>query len=390
MVTSLSSNKRTFATLAAILFIVGIGVGYALGIFTRGPSVATTATVTITTTALSPSVSEKTYKFKMFMVFGKGDPYFDDIKYFVSLVSNLTNGKVIIEPYSYAELGIKLSEQLEALKAKTVEFALVSPAFLPEDPVFPLMSSKPGPISDAYELYYYINEESDIINATFAKYGVVYIGPTYFRPETVAFRVPVHSVDEMKGKIIRSAGLAATFYQLLGLQAVVLPGGELYTALQTGTVDGLEWTDWSSHYVNGFYEVAKYVIEPTRGINIHSEAYPMYLCANPEVWKSLPEDYRKAIRVAIYLTFFYASYRQDKAYYFYKQKCIEAGNTAIKLPESDYPKIIEAGVQLHVLMAKKSDVCKEYVKRLINIWRDLGYDNWAKALEEAMKKEGLI
>ncbi|RLG82476.1 MAG: C4-dicarboxylate ABC transporter substrate-binding protein, partial [Thermoprotei archaeon] len=102
------------------------------------------------------------------------------------------------------------------------------------------------------------------------------------------------------------------------------------------------------------------------------------------------EDYKRAIRVAIYLTFFHAGYRQDKAYQYYKQKCIKAGNVALKLPEEDFKKIIEAGVQVHLIMAKKSPTCLEYVKRLIHIWRDLGYVEWANALEQAMKKNGLI
>ncbi|OYT51676.1 MAG: C4-dicarboxylate ABC transporter substrate-binding protein [Desulfurococcales archaeon ex4484_204] len=400
----MNTREKALVAVAIILLVIGIAAGYGIGssaapvktvtktatVTTTVGKAAATVTVTRTVTAAGGKPTGKTYKFKIFTVFGKGDPYFNDIKYFVSLVKNLTNGAVVFEPYSCPELGIKLAEQLRALKAGTSEFGLVSPAFLPEDPVFPLMSSKPGPLSDVYDLYYYIKEEEDIIVKTFNKFGVVYVGPMYYRPETVAFRVPVHSIADMKGKIIRSAGLAATFYKLLGLESVVMPGGELYTALQTGSVDALEWTDWSSHYVNGFYELAKYVFEPVRGVNFHSEAYPMYLCANPDVWNSLPEDYKRAIRAAIYLTFFHAGYRQDKAYQYYKQKCIKAGNVALKLPEEDFKKIIEAGVQVYIIMAKKSPTCLEYVKRHIHIWRDLGYVEWANALEQAMKKNGLI
>ncbi len=400
----MATREKTLVVVAIALLIIGILVGYGIGL-SAGPAKTVTSTVTSvkTVTAASKAVvtttvtvskgatapSGKVYKFKLFTVFGKGDPYFADIKYFVSLVKNLTNGKVIFEPYSCSELGIKLAEQLKAIRAGTSEFGLVSTAFLPEDPVFPLMSSKPGPLSDVYDLYYYIEEEKDIIVKTFSKYGVVYIGPMYYRPETMACRFPVHSLADLKGKIIRSAGLAATFYKLLGMEPVVMPGGELYTALQTGSVDCLEWTDWSSHYVNGFYELAKYVIEPVKGVNLHSEAYPMFLCANPKVWNGLPEEYRRDIKVAIWLTFFHAGYRQDKAYQYYKKKCLAAGDVAIKLPKEDFKKIIEAGVQVHVMMAKKSPTCLEYVKRLVKIWRDLGYDDWANALQEALKKAGL-
>lgn len=406
----MASREAILAVVAVVLLIVGVVVGYFVGsgmapiktvtktsVVTSATTITTTiekagaaATVTVTKTVTAAGKPGKVFKFKLFTVFGKGDPYFEDIKYFVSLVKNLTNGGVVFEPYSCSELGIKLSEQLSALKAGTAEFGLVSPAFLPEDPVFPLMSSKPGPLSTIYDLYYYIKEEEDIIVKMYNKFGVVYIGPMYYRPETVACRMPVHSLTDLKGKIIRSAGLAATFFKLLGLEPIVLPGGELYTALQTGSVDCLEWTDWSSHYVNGFYELAKHVLEPVKGVNLHSEAYPMYLCANPKVWNSLPDDYKKAIKVAIYLTFFHAGYRQDKAYQYYKNKCLNAGNVALKLPKEDFKKIIEAGVQVYIIMAKKSPLCREYIKRHIHIWRDLGYEDWAKALEEAMKKEGLL
>ena len=136
------------------------------------------------------------------------------------------------------------------------------------DPVFALAGGKPGPLSNSHDVLYYATRVFDLVNETFAKFGVVAIGPMVFGDvEIPVSRVPLKSLKDIDGKVFRSSGLAAVFWSRMGLQMMVLPAGELYTALQLGTIDGLEWTDYVANYRMGFHEVAKYVVEPTPGLS---------------------------------------------------------------------------------------------------------------------------
>ncbi len=52
---------------------------------------------------------------------------------------------------------------------------------------------------------------------------------------------PIDSLEKMKGKILRASGVGAMIYEELGLETVVLPGGELYTVMERGVIDMVEF-----------------------------------------------------------------------------------------------------------------------------------------------------
>jgi TRAP-type mannitol/chloroaromatic compound transport system substrate-binding protein len=61
----------------------------------------------------------------------------------------------------------------------------------------------------------------------------------------------------------RAVGLSADIFQKLGAIGVVLPAGEIFPALQNGTVDGVEFLGPNSDRAQGFYQVAPYYYWPT-------------------------------------------------------------------------------------------------------------------------------
>lgn len=342
-----------------------------------------------TQTPQTQPTETKTYNLKMATFYLAGDPGFEIAQHFAKTVEKMSNGRIKIEVYQAGELGFKVTEIVDSTSKGVVDIAIFYSSYLAsQDPVMALAGGKPGPISNPYELFYQVKAVEDLINATFQKFGVVYIGPMiYGEPEILVIRVPINRLDDLKGKILRSSGMAAVFYNTIGAQAMMMASGELYQALQLGTIDGLEWTDFTANYRMGFHEVAKYVIEPTPGVNIHSEAaIHAYLIVNPSLWKELPEDLKEIIRVATMETYLWGSYYVNKLNREYRDKWIEAGATIVKLPPEDNQKIIETAIMLHVEYAKKSPEAREYITRLVQVWKDLGHEEWASALEAALKQ----
>ncbi len=108
------------------------------------------------------------------------------------------------------------------------------------------------------------------------------------------FRHEIHSLEDLKGLKMRIPGLGGEVFRRLGGTAVTLPGGELFTALQTGVIDATEWAGPYNDLSFGLHKVAKYYYypgwqEPGSGLEflIHQEAYD-----------SLPEDLRAILVTA--------------------------------------------------------------------------------------------
>ncbi len=304
----------------------------------------------------------------------------------------MSGGRIVIEVYYAGELGIAVTDIVDAVSRGTVEVGMFYTSYLAsQDPVFALAGGKPGPLSNPYDVLHYATKVFDLVNATFSKFGVVAIGPMVFGDvEILVSRVPVRSLKDIEGRIFRSSGLAAVFWSRMGLQTMMLPAEELYTALQLGTIDGLEWTDYTANYRMGFHEVAKYVVKLTPGYNLHSEAtVHAYLIVNPQTWRNLPDDLKQIIRAACAATYYWTAYHVPELNREYKQKWIDAGATIVRLPQEDLDKILETAIQLHIEYAGKSPEARNYVNRLVRIWRELGYESWAEKLSKALEAAGL-
>lgn len=77
------------------------------------------------------------------------------------------------------------------------------------------------------------------------------------------FKNPVTSLDDLKGVTIRAAGLGAEVFRTLGMNAVAIPPGEIFAALQSGVVDAVEFLGPFSDLALGFDKVAKYYLWPS-------------------------------------------------------------------------------------------------------------------------------
>ena len=75
-------------------------------------------------------------------------------------------------------------------------------------------------------------------------------------------RKPVRTSGDLKGLKLRTSGAWAEIATALGASTVILPGAEVYPALERGVVDAIEWATPGINLGLGFHKVAKYVILP--------------------------------------------------------------------------------------------------------------------------------
>lgn len=77
------------------------------------------------------------------------------------------------------------------------------------------------------------------------------------------FEKPINSLDDLAGLNIRSAGLGAEVFRRLGMNAVAIPPGEIFSALESGVVDAVEFLGPFSDVALGFDRIASYYLWPT-------------------------------------------------------------------------------------------------------------------------------
>jgi TRAP-type mannitol/chloroaromatic compound transport system substrate-binding protein len=110
------------------------------------------------------------------------------------------------------------------------------------------------------------------------------------------FRKEVKSVADLKGLKMRIAGLGGEVMARLGAVPQQIAGGDIYPALERGTIDAAEWVGPYDDEKLGFYKIAPHYYYPGWW-----EACSMYsLYVNIKEWEKLPKEYQAAIEAACY------------------------------------------------------------------------------------------
>ncbi len=108
------------------------------------------------------------------------------------------------------------------------------------------------------------------------------------------FNKEINSVDDLKGLKMRIPGSGGEVLNRLGGTSVTLPGGELYTSLQTGVIDATEWVAPYNDLAFGFHEVTRYYYYP----GWHEPGSTLELIVNKQAFEALPSDLQAIVEVA--------------------------------------------------------------------------------------------
>lgn len=195
------------------------------------------------------------------------------------LFLNWRGGPEVMDPFRMAD----------AVRGGAMDMALMSPSYY--SGLVPSSPSNNLSIKSYEEIYgtgYY-----ERITEIHADRGLVYLGEI---PATevnffIFLKNPVNSYTDLAGKRLRVFPTVLPFVRDLGAETLVLPIGEIYTAMERGVIDGFVQGNlgWAEQYE----DVVNYYITPPfyrAGFNV---------IVNPRAWNRLPEDLRN--RVQTYL-----------------------------------------------------------------------------------------
>lgn len=111
------------------------------------------------------------------------------------------------------------------------------------------------------------------------------------------FKRQVQSVADLNGLKMRIPGLGGKVMAQLGVNVQVLPGGEIYLALDRGAIDAAEWVGPYDDEKLGLHKAAKYYYYPgwwEPGPTLEAQV-------NQAAWAKLPKEYQQIFTTAAYV-----------------------------------------------------------------------------------------
>ena len=318
----------------------------------------------------TPAPAQKTIKWKLQTLWSAGVTPYKCLQDFCERVKVMTNGRLEITPYPAGAI-VPTFDTLEAVRNNILQAINVWPGyFAGKDPAFALLSdfimAYRAPWE--YEAFYYEKGGQKLLNELYKPYNVVSIGVVLWGIESMPTKFPCRRPEDFKGHKFRSPqGLTADLLTKLGCGVVILPGQEVYSALDKGVIDGTDWATPSVNHKLGFDRVAKYFIYPGfRSMPISD------LAVNKKAWDKLSPDMQEILKVAV------RQWNADQLVRVHIDDIhavaeMEAnGCTAIAWKEQDINRMRDMVYDIWMEWAKKSPMSKKAVDAHLSWLKELG------------------
>lgn len=208
-----------------------------------------------------------------------------------SLVKERTKGEVEFKLFPASQLG-NARQMIEGTQFGSLESTVMPAAFLggfnPVVSVFDIPFLLPNDTAKANELR--TGPFGQFVLDSFSSRGLTAIALWPNGRKSMTSNKPITGPESFEGQKFRvmNSRILIEQFNAVGASAIALPFGELYTALQTGVVDGEE-NPLDTISTMKFHEVQKYLVVSEHG------AMEDIVLFNPGWWKGLPEGHRKII-----------------------------------------------------------------------------------------------
>ncbi len=164
-----------------------------------------------------------------------------------------------------------------------------------KDPATTFFTTVPfGMTPTEMNAWYYYGGGLELLNEVYARHNIVAFpaGNTHLQMGGW-FRKEIKSLADLKGLKMRIPGHAGEVVGKVGMRPVSMPPGELYTALERGTIDAVEWAGPANDVKMGFHQLAPYYYT-----GWHEPGAELHVFINKEKYDALPNDLKAMIAIS--------------------------------------------------------------------------------------------
>jgi len=204
----------------------------------------------------------------------------------------------------------------------------------------------------------------EIARELFAKEGMYYVGHIQHGPNIIHSKVPIRSIEDFKGRKMRlPGGMVAEVFQAAGAKTTLLPGSEIFPALDKGTIDVADYVGPAINYALGFHKVTKYIsMGPPGFMSIYQPVDLMDLTVGQKHWDALSPQMKQFVEseVFVYSAMHHAGIQKaDQEAW---KKFEEAGTTVTRLSESDVDAFTKLAIPRWYAWANKDESAAKIFK----------------------------
>ena len=213
-------------------------------------------------------------------------------------VALMSGGKIKMKVYEPGKL-VPAFEILDAVSTGKINSGYTTAGYWAgKIPAAPLFSAVPfGPEAGEYMAWLYYGNGMELYQRMYdeAGYNVKVLPCAVIAPETSGwFAKEINSPEDLKGLKMRFFGLGGKVMEKLGVATSLLPGGEIFPALEKGAIDATEFSMPAIDQRLGFHKVVKYNYFP----GWHQQATVFELMINKDVWSEASDQHKAIIENA--------------------------------------------------------------------------------------------
>ncbi|MGA7612970.1 MAG: TRAP transporter substrate-binding protein [Xanthobacteraceae bacterium] len=253
------------------------------------------AAVAVAAPAIAQSAPE--LKWRLTSSFPKSlDTIYGAAEVFSKAVAEATDNKFQIQVFAAGEIVPGLSAA-DAVQTGTVEMChTASYYYFGKDPTFAFGTVVPFGLNTRMQnAWMFFGGAMDLMNDFYKKFNIYAIPAGNTGAQMGGwFRKEIKDVGDLNGLKMRIGGFAGTVMQRLGAVPQQIAGGEIYPALEKGTIDAAEWVGPYDDEKLGFYKVAKYYYYP----GWWEGSAMLHNFFNIDKWNALPAGYKSILRSA--------------------------------------------------------------------------------------------
>jgi len=303
----------------------------------------------------------------------------DIFKKWCGTIKDKTGGELAFEPYGANDV-VGDFQLFDAVKNGVLQ--AVNPFTIYAQGIIPaavFLSSYPLGLRhpDEYDTFYYGLGGLEITREIYKAQNMHYVGPVQHDGNIIHSKVPIRSVDDFRGRKMRlPGGMVAEVFQALGAKTTVLPGSEIFPALEKGTIDVADYTGPAVNYALGFSQVTNYIsMGPAGFMSVYQPVDLMDITVGIDAWNALSPQMKQFVEMEtqVYSHIHYAGIQKANQDAWPK---FEADGTEItRLTQDDVTLMTEIAVPIWFNWANKDKDAARIFKIQLDYMRSgsLGY-----------------
>lgn len=216
---------------------------------------------------------------------------------YVEDVQKMSNGEIEIEMF-YSSSVVKSVETFDAAVNGILDCDMTGGAYQTgKNSAFQFTGDLMGGYTNPYQQLAWMLHAGgfDELNTLYNAYDMEFVGWWIPGPESLSSTRPIAGVEDFKDWKFRSPpGLATKVFANLGASPIVMDFNEIFTALETGIIDGADAANLTNNVGLGLYDIAQHTNFP----GFHSMPAD-HLACNKEVWDDMPAHHQHILKVGL-------------------------------------------------------------------------------------------